>query len=88
MADELVRQRVCIGRDVHTVAERLDGIVLEGRPRLRPGRHVDVTRVVNGAASVRRATVWSWAIAAVGRDGPIFRGICHWEDGSGERDTP
>ena len=84
MADELIRQRVCIGRDVRTVTERADSIELEGRRRLRPGRSVDVTRIIDGHPLVRAAVVWSWTVTSVGSDGPIFRGVCRWDDGPGE----
>ncbi|MCC7007293.1 MAG: hypothetical protein IT184_00600 [Acidobacteria bacterium] len=71
--------RVRIGSDVKTLGEWPGGIELEGRLRLRPGREVDVVDTGPDApASPRRAVVWSWTVVAVGRNGPLFRGICHW----------
>lgn len=76
----MVMQRVAIGRDVNAILEREDGIELEGRARLRPGHDVDIVMVSTHAASptVRRAVVWCWYVKRLGRDGPIFRGVCHW----------
>ena len=77
---ELVMQSVVVGRDVRTVGEGDLGIELEGRTRLRPGREVDVLMTTAGTTrpTGRRAVVWSWNVKRLGRDGPIFRGICHW----------
>lgn len=73
--------RVWVGRDVHIVGESLEGLALEGRIRLRPGRRVAL--ILPGAGprrvAVRRAHVRSWEVAALGSDGPIYRGFCCWE---------
>jgi len=74
----MIRQRVCIGRDVRVVSEEAGGIELEGRPRLRPGRDVEVVMMAAGGATSRQAQVWSWRVIAVGLEGPTFRGVCRW----------
>lgn len=72
--------RVHVGRDVRNLGERPGGIELEGTTRLRPGRDIEIMLPTPaGTQVVRRAVVWSWAVVAVGRNGPVFRGICHWE---------
>lgn len=73
-------QRVAVGRDVQLVREQDESIELEGRTRLRPGHDVEVVMAspANATPMVRRAVVWSWYVKRLGRDGPIFRGICHW----------
>ena len=73
-------QRLYVGRDLHVTAELADGIDLEGRARLRPGLIVDLVWPAGSSAAsrVRRARVWSWTVAGLGRDGPVYRGHCHW----------
>jgi hypothetical protein len=77
----LARSRVRVGRDVQIVRETFDGVALEGRARLRPGHGIElVWDAVNGSGlAVRRATVRSWEVAALGSDGPVYRGFCRWE---------
>ena len=71
--------RVQVGREVHSLGERADGIELEGRSRLRPGHDIEIVLIpATGPPIVRRAVVWSWSVVAVGRNGPVFRGLCHW----------
>jgi hypothetical protein len=75
------RPRVRVGRDVEIVQESLEGLALEGRIRLRPGRGVELLLPSPGrhGLAVRRAHVWSWEVAALGSDGPVYRGFCRWE---------
>lgn len=76
-----MRQRVYLGRDVRAVGEPVGGIELEGRTRLRPGHDVDVVLPATGGSTptIRRAVVFTWNVKRLGREGPTFRGICHWE---------
>jgi hypothetical protein len=73
-------QRMYVGRDLHVTAELADGIDLEGRVRLRPGLIVDLVWQAgsSNAQQVRRARVWSWSVARLGREGPLYRGHCRW----------
>jgi hypothetical protein len=71
--------RICIGRDVALVAERQDGVEIEGRPRLRPGHVIEITRADPAATGGgRRATVASWRVWRLGANGLIYRGFCEW----------
>jgi hypothetical protein len=79
-----VSQRICIGRDVRILAERDADVELEGRARLRPGRPVQIAVWAEQRPfTFRHAMVESWYVAAVGRDGPAFRGVCRWGPGEG-----
>jgi len=75
-------QRVCVGRDVELVAVKPDGVALEGRARLRPGRLIELVLAwpADGRAPGRRATVQSWSVVRVGSDRPTFRGFCRWDE--------
>jgi hypothetical protein len=81
----MTRQRVRVGRDVRIVAERPEGLELEGRTRLSPGRPVDL--VVGGSADpaatvVKPALVWTWYVVRVGPTGATYRGVCRWSVGA------
>ncbi|HWB17134.1 MAG TPA: hypothetical protein VG538_12065 [Vicinamibacterales bacterium] len=79
MAAGVGAPRICIGRDVALVAERQDGVEIEGRPRLRPGHVIEITRADPAAPSGgRRATVASWRVWRLGANGLIYRGFCEW----------
>ena len=88
MAGRMTSSRVLLGRDVKVVRELPDGLDLAGRVRLRPGHFVDVIFAPDGPGQPlsRRATVWSWGIVALrssgtsGSPGPLYRGICRWEE--------
>lgn len=73
-------QRVSIGRDVRTVTELANGIELEGRTRLRPGRDIDIVIASSSGSTpvVRRATVWCWNVRRIAKEGLTFRGVCEW----------
>ena len=75
------RPRVRVGRDVEIVQESLEGLALEGRIRLRPGRGVELLLPSPGrrGLAVRRAHVLSWEVAAMGSEGLLYRGFCRWE---------
>jgi len=68
--------RVVVGRDVELVRELPDGVDLMGRIRLRPGSPIELWEPTPGAR--RKAMVWSWSIANLGNDAPLYRGTCHW----------
>jgi len=71
--------RIQVGRDVRSLGVRSGAIELEGYTRLRPGRPVEVILGTPADPDTpRRAIVWSWTVVAVGRNGPLFRGVCHW----------
>jgi hypothetical protein len=77
----VTRQRVRIGRDVRVVAERPDGLELEGPARLPPGRAIDIVLAddqKSGEAAVKPAFVRSWYVIRVGRTGATYRGRCCW----------
>jgi hypothetical protein len=79
MDDGLTRARIFLGPNLMVVRETDDGVELEGRSRLRPGREVDlVYPPAAGGQPVRRAAVLSWRVARVGAAGVVFRGECRW----------
>jgi hypothetical protein len=73
--------RIWVGRDVRVVRETADGLEIEGPARLRPGGHVEVVlpRAGGSGIGVRRALVWTWSVAELGSDGPLYRGFCRWD---------
>ena len=73
-------RRLQVGRDLQIMTESADGVDLEGRTRLRPGLIVELVWPAPGSAPVRitRVCVWSWSVARLGRDGPLYRGHCRW----------
>ena len=72
--------RLSIGRDLQLVAENDEGVEVEGRARLRPGRDIELARGTLGDCTpdVRRAVVHSWRVARIGRDDVLYRGFCRW----------
>jgi hypothetical protein len=85
MGTGVTRQRVRNGRDVRVGAERPEGLELEGRTRLAPGRPVDLVLSAGGderAEVVKPALVWSWYVIRVGQTGATYRGICRWSVGA------
>ena len=81
----VTRQRVRIGRDVRIVAERADGLELEGSTRLAPGRAVDIVLAGGeggGQGAVKPALVRSWYVIRVGRTGATYRSVCCWNPGA------
>jgi hypothetical protein len=77
MGDRVTRLRVQLGRDLVVVGEDNEGVELEGRARLSPGRTVEVVRA-GSALVVRTATVASWCLVRMGSDGATYRGFCRW----------
>lgn len=66
---------VRVGTQVHVVADDDEGIDLEGRVKLIPGRRVSLI-LETGAA--RPATVWTWWLRRFGRHGAEYHGRCRW----------
>lgn len=76
--------RYRIGRDLLPVIVTAEAAWLEGRPRLRPGRVVELTDVPSThGPEDRQAIVESWAVASLGRNGTVYRGKCRWIESSG-----
>jgi hypothetical protein len=76
---------VRLGRDVRVVAERPEGLELEGRARLSPGRPVDLVLPAQAdpAETVAKpALVWTWYVVRVGPTGATYRGVCRWSVGA------
>lgn len=76
-----MRRLVEAGGHVRVVAMTPEQIELESAARLRPGQCVDVAVGAGGAATrqVRSAFVVSWAVVRLGKEGPVYRGICRWQ---------
>lgn len=68
------RRRCVIGRDVTIVTETEQDVQLEGAIRLRPGSVIDVCD-----HRTRAAHVGAWMVARLGKDGPVYRGVCRWD---------
>ena len=71
---------VWIGVDVELRSESHDGVHLQGRTRLAPGRTIEIARqeAVDGQV-IRRAVVRTWQVQALGSKGPVYHGFCAWE---------
>jgi len=73
-----------IGRELMSVSQTTDSVVLEGTVRLRPGEIVALVDVPSGPdLEERRAVVESWAVARLGKNGTIYRGVCRWVESRG-----
>ena len=76
--------RYRVGRDLMTVTVTAEGVWLEGRHRLRPGRVVELADVTSAhGLQLRHALVESWAVASLGKNGPVYRGRCTWLESGG-----
>lgn len=76
--------RYRVGRDLLAISLTGEGAWLEGRHRLRPGRVVELADVPStDGPETRRAMVESWAVARLGKNGPVYRGNCRWLELSG-----
>ena len=71
---------VWVGVDVSVRSESHDGLHLQGRARLPPGRVIEIARddVVRGQV-IRRAVVRSWQVKTLGSGGPVYHGFCAWQ---------
>jgi hypothetical protein len=71
---------VWIGLDVALRSESHDGVHLQGRMRLAPGQTIEIARGESRRGPViRRATVRSWQVRALGSGGPVYHGFCAWQ---------
>lgn len=71
--------RYRVGRDLIATSMTTDGVWLEGRLRLRPGCVVELTDLPSlSGPRERRAFVESWAVATLGKNGPVYCGKCTW----------
>lgn len=71
--------RYRLGRDLTPLALTPDSACFEGRHRLRPGHVIEVANVpTERGPELRHALVESWAVAALGKNGPVYRGTCRW----------
>lgn len=76
--------RYRVGRDLVTVTMTTEGVWLEGRQRLSPGRVIELVNVeVAHGPQDRHAMVESWAVASLGKNGTVYRGKCRWLESSG-----
>lgn len=76
--------RYRLGRDLTPIALTLEAACLEGRHRLRPGHVIELADVPSARGpEPRHAIVESWAVARLGKNGPVYRGICRWLESSG-----
>lgn len=69
----LSRRRCVVGRDVVVIEQSEREVYIEGRVRLRPGGYIELCD-----EGTRVAYVSTWMVARLGRDGPVYRGICRW----------
>jgi hypothetical protein len=70
-------RRLRLGLDAVVIGEDRDGIELESRARLMPGRWIDL--LLDAGHTQRRAFVWTWRVASLGSDGVTYRGSCRWQ---------
>ena len=76
--------RYRLGRDLRAIDLTDEVAWLEGRHRLRPGRVVELTDVPSAhGRQDRHAMVESWNVASLGKNGPVYRGMCRWLESSG-----
>jgi len=77
-------RRYRIGRDLVTIELCADRALLEGAHRLRPGEIVALVDVPSlQGVEEREATVESWAVARLGNNGTVYRGVCRWVESHG-----
>jgi hypothetical protein len=76
-----MKRRIQAGKHVRVIRETHDGVELESASRLRPGEPVDlvIDRAGLTDAAARAALVVSWSVAKLGKDGPVYRGLCLWQ---------
>ena len=71
--------RYRVGRDLTAITVTPEAAWLEGRHRLRPGRIVELANLPSAhGPQHRHAMVESWAVASLGKNGPVYRGKCRW----------
>ena len=76
--------RYRVGRDLIAITLTAEAAWLEGKQRLRPGRVVELANMPSThGPQERHAMVESWAVASLGKNGPVYRGKCRWLESSG-----
>lgn len=76
--------RYRLGRDLVPIDLTPEAACLEGRQRLRPGHVIELADVPSARGlERRRAVVETWAVARLGKNGPLYRGTCRWIESSG-----
>lgn len=76
-------RRLRVGVDVRALDLTNTDAFIEARIRLRPGQLVQLAPEPAGAGEDRCARVESWYVSSLGHDGPVYRGVCRWQDGDG-----
>jgi hypothetical protein len=72
--------RVWVGVDVELRSESHDGVHLQGRTRLAPGRVIEIAHwQPPSPAVIRRALVRTWLVQQLGSEGPVYHGFCAWQ---------
>jgi len=67
-----------LGRQVRVLEETTADAQLEGAIQLRPGQLVEL--VGDGRnGSTRVGLIVSWSVARLGKEGPMYRGVCRWQ---------
>ncbi len=76
-----MRRRIQLGEKMRVVTETPDGLQLESAARLRPGQIVEfVSDAARPTGEVARgACVISWSVVRLGKDGPVYHGLCRWQ---------
>jgi hypothetical protein len=76
-----VTRRIQAGARARVVAQTSEVVELESPVRLRPGQSVEVVldRCAPPDVHGRAACVVTWAVSRLGKDGPMYRGICRWQ---------
>jgi len=72
------RRRIVVGRDITILHETAVEVEIESVLRLRPGSVIDVCD-----HRTRVAHVGAWMVARLGKDGPVYRGVCRWDAPTG-----
>jgi hypothetical protein len=72
------RRRFVVGRDITILHETAVEVEIESVLRLRPGSVIDVCD-----HRTRVAHVGAWMVARLGKDGPVYRGVCRWDAPTG-----
>lgn len=76
--------RYRLGRDLMPIDLSPEAVCLEGKHRLRPGHVIELADVPSTRGlEPRQAMVESWAVARLGKNGPVYRGTCRWLESSG-----
>jgi hypothetical protein len=74
-------RRMQAGERMRVVSERGDLVELESAARLRPGQCIELVldRSAPPESAGRSAWVVTWCVARLGKEGPVYRGLCRWQ---------